>query len=74
MKIFLPKAKNGVALREQGKSLAVKIHDEFKQAYWRLATIMVKEGLIPEEELLFFFTHKELGELIQNRSGRLLSL
>ncbi|CAD5119759.1 DgyrCDS8353 [Dimorphilus gyrociliatus] len=74
LKIVLPKAKNGVGVREEGKSMAVKIHDEFKQAYWRLASIMVKEGFIPEEELLFFFTHDEIGEMIKNRSGRLLSL
>jgi len=34
---------------------------------------MVKEGRIPEAELLFYFTHYELGVLLQTRDPVLIN-
>ena len=65
---------DGVARREIGKSYLIKVIAIFKHAYWTLATLMVKEGRIPEDSLLFFLTHREIGELIKSRSPKLIRL
>jgi len=44
-----------------------------KEAYWKLATLMHSQGYIPEMETLFFLTHKEIGELLKTRNGKLVS-
>ena len=67
-------AKAGVAARELGKSVIVKSTYIFKVAYWRLAELMVCENRLPEQELLFFLTHREIGELIESRSASLIRL
>ena len=72
---FLVKnAMYGVAARELGKSYMMKANDIFKKAYWKLAGIMVSESRLPEPELLFFLTHREIGKLIRNRSTKLVHL
>ncbi|XP_071158231.1 rifampicin phosphotransferase-like [Mytilus edulis] len=68
----LPKARKAVGQREWGKSLSIKVADKFKEAYWTLAEMMVKEGRLPEKELLFFLTHTEIGKLIETRSPKLI--
>ena len=68
-------AKDGVAARQQGESVLVKATYIFKSAYWRLAAeLMVCENRLPEQELLFFLTHREIGELIESRSASLIRL
>ena len=75
LRSFLIKsAINGVAGRELGKAVVIKTINVFKMAYWRLAEIMVHESRLPEQELLFFLTHREIGELIENRSASLIRL
>ncbi|XP_071084332.1 rifampicin phosphotransferase-like [Haliotis cracherodii] len=69
---LLPKARSAVGEREWGKSTSVVMSEKFKQAYWRLASLMVSEGRIPDEDLLFFLTHQEIGTLISTRSARLI--
>ncbi|CAC5406724.1 unnamed protein product [Mytilus coruscus] len=73
LRSFLPKARKAVGQREWGKSLSIKVADKFKEAYWTLAEMMVKEGRLPERELLFFLTHTEIGKLIKTRSPKLIS-
>ena len=67
-------AMDGVAARELGKSYMIKVTDIFKRAYWRLAYQMVQESRLPEPDLMFFLTHREIGELLHNRSARLVRL
>ena len=67
-------AKDGVAARELGRSILVKTTYIFKAAYWRLAELMVRENRLPEQELLFFLTHREIRELIESRSASLIRL
>ncbi|KAK2148271.1 hypothetical protein LSH36_506g02049 [Paralvinella palmiformis] len=69
----LPRARRAVGCREFGKSVAVKMNEVFKQAYWKLASLMVREGRLPKEELLFFLTHEEIGQLLEKRCGRLVT-
>ncbi|CAH1270228.1 Hypp4299 [Branchiostoma lanceolatum] len=73
LKWTLPYARQGVVEREQSKSAAVKMSDHFKQAYWYLASLMVAEGRLPEEDLLFFLTHQEIGTLLRSRSAVLVA-
>ncbi|MEW8547442.1 MAG: PEP/pyruvate-binding domain-containing protein, partial [Candidatus Thiodiazotropha sp.] len=75
LKSFLvEKAMNGVCSREFGKSVSIKFSDIFKQAYWRLAHMMVHESRVPEPKLLFFLTHSEMGKLLERRSANLIRL
>ena len=59
--------------REWGKSVSIKMVEAFKQAYWRLAELMVREGRLPDADLLMFLTHLEIGRLISSRSGALVA-
>ncbi|KAK7114411.1 rifampicin phosphotransferase-like [Littorina saxatilis] len=72
LQYLLPKAWAAVASREWGKSVSVLMNDIFKAAYWKLATLMVKEGRLPDEDVLFFLTHYEIAVLLATRSARLV--
>lgn len=75
LKSFLvEKAAKGVCSRELGKSVSIKFSNIFKQAYWRLAQLMVRESRIPEPKLLFFLTHSEIGKLLERRSANVIRL
>ena len=73
-KMFVKNAMDGVAERERAKSFAMKAAAIFKIAYWRLAEMMVREGSLPDERLLFFLTHIEIGIVIQHRPVKLIRL
>ncbi|XP_014675667.1 PREDICTED: uncharacterized protein LOC106815680 [Priapulus caudatus] len=47
--------------------------DFLRQGYTRLAELLVHEGRLPEEELIFFLRHNEIGKLIKTRSARLIN-
>ena len=59
----------GVARREYGKSMQVHVHSSFKHAYRRLGKLLVEFSIVPEEDLIYFFTHEELKELINATSN-----
>ena len=73
-KMFVKNAMEGVAERERAKSFAMKAAAIFKTAYWRLAEMMVREGRLPDDRLLFFLTQREIGILIQHRPVKLIRL
>jgi len=73
LRVMVPIARNAVRNREFGKSVAVQIHNEFKRAYHLLASLAVQENILPEKDLLFFFTHFELGQLLKNPSPELIA-
>ena len=60
--------------RVLGKSALIKLTDIFRQAYYRLADMMVRESRLPYQELLFFLTHREIGQLLFCHSTRLVKL
>ncbi|XP_022239971.1 uncharacterized protein LOC106458117 isoform X2 [Limulus polyphemus] len=70
---LLPRVRNGVRLREASKSILIKMFNVMRQAYSHLATLMVKEGRLPDSRLLFFLTHEEIGRLLQTRSAKLIA-
>lgn len=73
LRFIWPKARRGVGSRETSKSIAVQLIDAFKQGYWKLAEMMVEENRLPDQDLLFFFTHREIGILLETRSPRLIA-
>ncbi|XP_038068707.1 prodigiosin synthesizing transferase PigC-like [Patiria miniata] len=73
VKWLVPMTRSVVAEREICKSMYIKSIHHFKQAYWRLAKLMVNEGLIPDEELLFYFSLTEIGQLLKERAPSLVA-
>ncbi|XP_072135997.1 rifampicin phosphotransferase-like isoform X2 [Mobula birostris] len=73
LRLLLPKARKAIADRELLKAEAVRLHDIFKVAYWKLAKLMVQEGYLPDEDLLFFLTHSEIGQILQQRSMSMIT-
>ncbi|MGZ4926169.1 MAG: PEP-utilizing enzyme, partial [Halobacteriota archaeon] len=62
----------GIRDREMSKSLLVMVATHFKRAYRTLAHQMVDEGLLPDDDLVFFLQHAELGELLRDRDPQLI--
>ncbi|XP_076349027.1 uncharacterized protein LOC143246347 isoform X3 [Tachypleus tridentatus] len=73
LRFFVSQARRGVCLRERSKSLLVKYVDNFRKGYRLLEKLMVKEGRLPDPELLHFFTNEEIRELLMTRSAHLIS-
>ena len=71
---FVKYAMKEIRVRELAKSRLIKATEVIRQAYWKLADIMLKESRLPDQELLFFLTHAEIGELIKYRSTKLVRL
>jgi phosphohistidine swiveling domain-containing protein len=65
---LLPVAHAAIRCREHTKSALVAVTTEFKHAYRSLGASMTSQGLLPDEDAVFFLTHQELGELLVGRS------
>lgn len=64
---LLKQAKTGVRQREYSKSMLILAQHQFKKGYRKLAEILAAEKIIPEEDLIYFFTREEIGDLIDNK-------
>ncbi len=64
LKYLIKEARNGCRNREFSKSRMILIVDYFKTAYRQLANMLVDKGALPETDLIYFLTHRELGNLI----------
>ncbi len=64
---MLPVAHAAIRCREHTKSGLVRVTTEFKKAYRALGKAMAGQGLLPDEDALFFLTHEELAERIDGR-------
>ena len=62
---FAKKSRQAVVDREYTKSCLIKIIDLFKTQYARLAALLISSGLLPDTDLIYFLTHKEIGRLIE---------
>ncbi|MBO5595785.1 MAG: hypothetical protein J5917_03310, partial [Bacteroidales bacterium] len=62
---FAKKSRQAVVDREYTKSCLIKIIDLFKTQYARLAALLLPSGLLPDTDLIYFLTHKEIGRLIE---------
>lgn len=57
---LLPRVHNGIRRRERTKSLLVFITREVGKAYRHLGRLLVAKNILPDEDLICFFTHEEL--------------
>lgn len=57
---LLPMVHNGVRRRERTKSLLVYVTREVGKAYRHLGQLLVTKNILPDEDLICFFTHEEL--------------
>ncbi|GBM45817.1 Putative phosphoenolpyruvate synthase [Araneus ventricosus] len=71
--VVLPNCRKGVGGREAGKSLMIKCIDHWRKGFRHLAKLMVSEGRLPDEELLFFLTFDEIDDLLNTRSPSIIS-
>ena len=72
LKFLLPYAHGAVALREASKSVLIKRCHEIRLAYRALADQLCRDGFLPDPDLIFYLTHHEIRELLEQRSPTLL--
>jgi len=68
LKSLLKPARAAVSRRENTKATSIKFLDKVRKGYRHLATMLVNEGLLDDEDQVYFLTHDELGELVKGRS------
>ena len=63
--VYLAKqAREGVKNREYSKSKMILILHEFKKAYSALSDLLVNSGILPDSDLIYFFSHNEIAVLV----------
>ncbi len=72
LKTLIHNAREGCRNREYSKSRLVLAVDRFKQAYKVLATQLVSEQRLIDDDLIYFFTHEELGRLLKSEETSLI--
>jgi phosphohistidine swiveling domain-containing protein len=65
-------ANRSIRNREISKSQVVLVVTLFRRAYRTLARQMVDEGLLPDDDSVFFLQHAELGTLLRDRDPELV--
>lgn len=73
LRFLIPRLKSSVAKRETTKSLLVRSVHTFRLAFRKLGKLMLHEGRLPDEDLIFFLTMEEIGKLLKTRSPHLVS-
>ncbi|GFR12159.1 putative phosphoenolpyruvate synthase, partial [Trichonephila clavata] len=73
LRIVLPFSRRGVEDREKSKNVLIKALNEWRKGYRKLAKMMVSEGRIPDEDILFFMNLVEIQELLKTRSPKIIS-
>lgn len=68
----IPFCRKAVTLREMTKNVIVFAIHRLRLAYRRLGALMVAESYIPDERLIFFLTHQEIGQLLNNHNPLLV--
>ncbi|XP_018354545.1 PREDICTED: prodigiosin synthesizing transferase PigC-like isoform X2 [Trachymyrmex septentrionalis] len=72
LRVIIPWCRKAVTLREMTKNVCVSAVHILRLAYRRLGVLMVKESYIPDEQLIFFLTHQEIGQLLNKHNQLLL--
>ena len=70
----MPLTQNGIRYRETSKNILIKCLHQYRKLFWKLAEVMVKEGKLPDKELLFFLTLFELKKIIEAPNPSLIAL
>ncbi|XP_011867776.1 PREDICTED: uncharacterized protein LOC105561966 [Vollenhovia emeryi] len=68
----IPLCRKAVTLREMTKNVTISAVHTLRLAYRRLGALMVAESYIPDEQLIFFLTHPEIGQLLKNHNPTLV--
>ncbi len=71
LRLLVRLAHQTVRSREETKSGLVAVTTHFKQGYRELARRMVAEGLLEDEDAVFFLMHEELGRLVRGERPEL---
>lgn len=70
LRFFLPRCQDYVQHRERTKSLLIAYIHELRKAYIILAEKMQKDGCLPETNLIFYLTHREIGQVLNQNHMR----
>jgi pyruvate,water dikinase len=70
----LPRAHNAVRRREHTKSLLVSVAHQFKLAFAHLGDLLVREGALPDADLVCFFSVEELPGFVASRHASMVTL
>ena len=72
LRAVLPRAHNAIRRREHTKSQLVDTAHRFQVAFRGLGEQMASEGIIPDADLVFFFTTDELGDVIADPDASMI--
>ena len=67
LRSMIPMARKAVARREITKALSIRMVDTIRKGYHSLAEKLIAEGLLSDDDQVYFLTHEELGSLIADR-------
>ncbi|GBN25855.1 Putative phosphoenolpyruvate synthase, partial [Araneus ventricosus] len=73
LRMIVPLSRKAVQNRESSKSIHMQVVHEWRKECRNLAKLMVLEGRIPDEDILFFMTLEEIQDLLETRSPRIIS-
>lgn len=62
---IVPYGRKAVARREMTKSILTNAFHKFRLSYRKLAKLLVEKSRLPDENLIFFLTHYEIGLLVK---------
>lgn len=69
---IVPYGRKAVARREMTKSILTNALHKFRLSYRKLAKLLIKENRLPDENLIFFLTHYEIGLLVKKTDSFLI--
>jgi pyruvate,water dikinase len=69
---IIPKYHKAVQRREETKSILISGVNELRRAFTYLGRRMVNEGFLPDKELIFHLTYREIQTVIKTRNSRLI--
>lgn len=72
LQLVIPLCRKAVTRREMTKNRIVSAVHTLRLAYKHLGVLMVAENCIPDENLIFFLTHQEIGQLLNNHNSLLV--
>ncbi|KAF4524984.1 hypothetical protein B566_EDAN011912 [Ephemera danica] len=73
LRFILPYCRSAVARRERSKSSLISATHTFRLGYHRLAQLLVKEGKIPDTDILYYFSHYEISRLVHQSDAVLIA-
>ncbi|MFT4569295.1 MAG: phosphohistidine swiveling domain-containing protein [Hyphomicrobiaceae bacterium] len=71
---LLPAAHNAIRQREQTKSILVQATYSLKRGYRHLGQLLVREGKLPDADLLYFMSREELAAFCKRPDPKMVEL